>query len=74
MQSKMVALEVREEKELPLEEESLTIPDEKELDRPLRYEARLEGFFERTLQQLERLQRTRRNEPLPPTVKVDVAR
>ncbi len=67
-------LEAREGVEGSLEEESLAIPQGKELDRLLRYEARLEGEFDRTLQQLERLQRMRRGEALPPTVKVDVLR
>ena len=67
-------LEAREEKELPLLEESLAIPEEKELERLLRYEARLDGTFDRTLQQLERLQRMRLGQPMPPTVKVDVTR
>lgn len=72
LQGEMVDLEAREEKELPLEEESLAIPGEKELDRLLRYEARLDGAFDRTLTQLDRLQRTRLGQPVPPTVKVDV--
>lgn len=67
-------LEARNEVEGPLEEESLAIPQGKELDRLLRYEARLEGEFDRTLQQLERLQRMRRGEAVPPTIKVDVTR
>lgn len=57
LEGAMVELEAREEKELPLVEESLSIPKEKELDRLLRYETRLDGTFDRTLQQLERLQR-----------------
>jgi len=74
LQSDMMDLEEREEAELPLEEESLAIPGEKDMDRLLRYEARLEGSFDRTLQQLERLQRVRKGQPLPPTLKVDVSR
>ncbi len=64
----------RQTVESSLEEESLAIPQGKELDRLLRYEARLEGEFDRTLQQLERLQRMRRGEAVPPTIKVDVTR
>lgn len=52
----------------------LPIPEIEEMDRLLRYETRLEGAFDRTLQQLERLQRMRRGEAVPPTVKVDVVR
>lgn len=58
--------------EWDLEEGSLSIPAEEELDRLLRYEARLDGAFDRTLQQLERLQRTRLGQPVAPAVKVDV--
>lgn len=74
LQSDMIDLEEREEKELPLKEESLAIPGEKDLDRLMRYETRLDGSFDRTLQQLERLQRVRKGQPLPPTLKVDVSR
>lgn len=72
LEGEMVDLAAREERELPLVEESLAIPGEEELDRLLRYETRLDGSFERTLQQLERLQRLRLGQPVPPTVKVDV--
>jgi len=74
IQQRFRDLKTREEVEGPLQEESLAIPQGLELDRLLRYEARLEGEFDRTLQQLERLQRMRRGEAVPPTVKVDVMR
>lgn len=67
-------LEERNERELPWIEESLAIPKEEELERILRYEARLEASFDRTLHQLERLQRLRTGKPLPPHLRVDVAR
>jgi hypothetical protein len=41
-----------------------SIPDASGLDRPLRYEASLERSFDRTLSQLERLQRMRRGQPV----------
>jgi len=48
------------------------IPDAHRLDRLLRYEASLERAFDRTLIQLERLQRMRRGQPLPPQVDVNL--
>jgi len=39
------------------------VPDAPEVDRLLRYEASLERSFDRTLSQLERLQRIRRGQP-----------
>lgn len=49
------------------------IPDSPQLDRLLRYEASLERAFDRTLSQLERLQRTQRGEPLPPRIDVNLS-
>jgi len=43
-------------------------------DRLLRYESSLERAIDRTLSQLERLQRLRTGQPVPPTLKVDVTR
>ncbi len=37
-------------------------------------EARLDGEFDRTLQQLEHLHRMRQGQPVPPTVKLNVER
>lgn len=53
-----------------LEIVSRNIPDGPGLDRLLRYEASLERSFDRTLSQLERRQRTRLGQPVPPTVEV----
>ena len=50
-----------------------SIPDSPHLDRLLRYEASLERAFDRTLNQLERLQRARLGQLLPPPLKVDVS-
>jgi hypothetical protein len=58
--------------ELALEEESLAVPETKELDRLLRYEASLDRSFDRTLNQLERLQRLRLGHALPPSVRVEL--
>jgi len=46
------------------------VPDGPGLDRLLRYEASLERSFDRTLSQLERLQRMRAGQPVPPELKV----
>ncbi len=46
------------------------VPDAPTLDRLLRYEASLERSFDRTLSQLERLQRTRLGQPVLPKVEV----
>lgn len=58
-----------------IEIESLrgSVPDAPQLDRLLRYEANLERGFDRTLGQLERLQRIRRGQPVPPTLNVNVS-
>ena len=48
-------------------------PDAPELDRLLRYETSLDRLFDRTLSQLERLQRMRRGQPVPPPVKVEIS-
>jgi len=50
----------------------LRLPSEL-LDRLLHYEAHLDRAFDRTLSQLERLQRMRLGYPLPPPVKVELS-
>jgi hypothetical protein len=51
-----------------LEALRLSIPEGPGLDRLLRYEASLERTFDRTLNQLERLQRMRLGQPVVPPV------
>lgn len=46
------------------------VPDGPGLDRLLRYEAHLSREFDRTLAQLERLQRMRLGQPVPPKLEV----
>ncbi len=46
------------------------VPDGPGLDRLLRYEASLERSFDRTLSQLERLQRMRLGQPVLPKLEV----
>lgn len=67
-------LEARETQELPLKEERLAIPKEKELERLMRYEAHLDRAFDRTLGQLERFQRMRLGLATLPPVKVELSR
>jgi len=50
-----------------------SIPESPSLDRLLRYEASLERAFERTLNQLERLQRMRLGQPVLPPVKLELS-
>jgi hypothetical protein len=53
-----------------LEIVSRNVPDGPGLDRLLRYEASLERSFDRTLSQLERLQRMRLGQPVLPKLEV----
>jgi hypothetical protein len=48
------------------------VPDSPQLDRLLRYEASLERAFDRTLSQLERLQRMRLGQAVPPPIQLSV--
>jgi hypothetical protein len=48
------------------------VPESPGLDRLLRYEASLERAFDRTLSQLERLQRQRRGQPVAPRIDINV--
>jgi hypothetical protein len=50
-----------------------TVPESLALDRLLRYEASLERSFDRTLGQLERLQRMRLGQTVLPPVKVELS-
>jgi hypothetical protein len=53
---------------------TMVIPRQEVADRLQRYEASLERSLDRTLSQLERLQRLRLGQPVPPALKVDVSR
>jgi hypothetical protein len=48
------------------------VPDAPQLDRLLRYETNLERSIERTLNQLERLQRMRLGRPVPPLISLNI--
>jgi len=56
-----------------LERHRRLVPDSPHLDRLLRYKASLERSIDRTLTQLERLQRMRRGQPIPAPLKVDLS-
>ena len=57
-----------------MEKLRLSIPEGPGLDKLLRYEAALDRSFDRTLSQLERLQRMRLGQPVPPSVNVNLTR
>jgi hypothetical protein len=68
------------EKREPIESERMEVeilrqrvPDSRGLDRLLRYESSLERTFDRTLAQLERAQRIRKGQPLPPQLDVKIS-
>ena len=50
--------------------EAACIPSQAAIDRLLRYETHLSREFDRTLSQLERLQRMRRGQPVLPPINV----
>jgi hypothetical protein len=52
---------------------SRSVPDAMQMDRLLRYGTSLDREMDRTLKQLERLQRMRRGQPLPPQIDVNVS-
>jgi hypothetical protein len=56
-----------------LESLGQNVPDTPASERLLRYEAHLDRAFDRTLNQLERLQRMRLGQPVPPPIKVQLS-
>ncbi len=62
-----------ESKRLELDILRFSIPEPQRLDRLLRYEASLERSFDRILNQLERMQRLRRGQPVAPRIDVNVS-
>ena len=56
-----------------LEKDCSGVPEAARLDRMLRYEASLERAFDRTLSQLERIQRMRRGQPVPAPINVSIS-
>jgi hypothetical protein len=55
-----------------LEMTSANVPESTRLDRLLKYGASLERDFDRTLNQLERRQRVRTGQPIPPQFNVNI--
>ncbi|HXP72216.1 MAG TPA: hypothetical protein VOA88_23290 [Candidatus Dormibacteraeota bacterium] len=49
------------------------VPSQPVMDRLIRYENHLSREFDRTLNQLERLQRIRRGQPVPPSLRVELS-
>jgi hypothetical protein len=66
------ALKASRTHQTQLEELRRTLPEPDRIERLLRYEASLERAFDRTLLQLERLQRMRLGQPVTPPVKIDI--
>lgn len=71
MKKEQQALEARR---IELEKLRQSVPDGPVFDRLLRYETSIERKFDRTLSQLERLQRMRFGHPVPPPVKLEVTK
>lgn len=63
---------IRSEK-LKVEKLRSCVPDSHALDRLLRYETTIDRAIDRTLTQLERIQRLRLGQPIPPPIKLDVS-
>jgi hypothetical protein len=63
----------RLEEHQKLEAARRVVPESQALDRLLRYEASLERIFDRTLNQLERLQRMRLGHPVSPSINLNVS-
>jgi hypothetical protein len=53
--------------------QSMLVPEDNVVGRLVRYEAHLSREFDRTLSQLERLQRMRKGQPVLPPIKVEVS-
>lgn len=66
-------LATRESERTKLEVLRRKVPDSAKLDRLLKYEASLERAFDRTLSQLERMQRLRRGQTVAPRIDVNVS-
>jgi len=72
LQGILNALKAAKAEQTQLEELRRSIPESDRIERLLRYEASLERAFDRTLVQLERLQRMRLGQPVTPPIKVEI--
>ena len=55
-----------------MESKAANVPEASRLERLMKYSASLERDFDRTLKQLERLQRMRKGQPVPPPLNLNV--
>lgn len=62
-----------EDRKIRWQTKSAVVPPQHVMDRLLRYDANLDRSFDRTLSQLERLQRIRLGQSVPPPVKIDLS-
>jgi len=62
-----------EQARIEYEVSAAIIPGQQALDRLLRYETHLSREMDRILNRLERLQRMRRGQPLPPRLDVNIS-
>jgi hypothetical protein len=67
-------LQRRERINLEIARQQLSIPNGPQLERIQRYETAIKREMRRDIDQLERLQRRRRGEPVPPTVNLNVSK
>ena len=67
-------IEQAEEIRLTYAKRASVVPSQEVSERLLRYETHLSREFDRTLSQLERRQRMRLGQPVPPTLKVELSR
>jgi hypothetical protein len=72
-EQKLTAVEEREKYEAQAHQEASFLPGRPALDRILRYEASLERQLYRAMNQLERLQRLRKGDNVPPPITMDVS-
>ena len=80
LQQEMVFLQYRRDEQIRAENDKTgieflraNVPEVSQLDRLLRYETTLERNFDRILNQIERLQRLRKGQPVSPTLDVRVS-
>jgi hypothetical protein len=70
---RLLTLDEREEKEEEARQAASVLPPADTLDKILRYETTLDRQFYRAMNQLERLQRIRSGEPVPPPLTMEVS-
>jgi hypothetical protein len=66
-------LEMKSDVKTDLQKITALVPSQGVVERLVRYEAMLSREFERTLSRLDRCQRIRRGQPVPPTLKVELS-